>query len=344
MKKTVFIIIFLAAAAGLGWLVWFKPAKPEEAEKKPDTEVPVRVGKIKRVTMRGYVTAYGTVEAEPAGERPAAGARVGASVPGVVTEVKRVEGERVDKGAVLFQLDSRAADVAADFAEKTLERQRRLIQVDGTSQKALQEAEQQLAASRAQQALLRVQAPLAGTVVRVNVRPGEAVDLTTVLAEVIDLDRLVVSAQVPSSELAALKAAQPAEVLGDKSRPAVLGAVTYISSEVDARTGTGLVRTSIPARSGLRPGQFVTVRIVSEERKDRLAVPVESLVKDAEGGTVIAVVQGVKAAQKAVKAGLREGGLIEIEADGLQADMTVVTEGAYGLPKETNIRVLEEKH
>jgi len=43
-----------------------------------------------------------------------------------------------------------------------------------------------------------------------------------------------------------------------------------------------------------------------------------------------------------VKAGLREGGLIEVEADGLQADMPVVTEGAYGLPKETKIRVLSQ--
>jgi hypothetical protein len=37
---------------------------------------------------------------------------------------------------------------------------------------------------------------------------------------------------------------------------------------------------------------------------------------------------------------LRDGGLVEIEGDGLQAGMTVVTEGAYGLPKETKIRVL----
>ncbi len=242
----------------------------------------------------------------------------------------------------MFQLDSRAADVAVDFAEKTLERQRKLVQVEGTSLKTLQEAEQQLAASRAQQALLRVQAPLAGTVARVNVKPGEAVDLTTVLAEVIDLDRLVVSASVPSRELAALKVGQPVEVLADQSGPPVMATMTYISSEVDPKTGTALVRASIPAHSGLRPGQFVTARVVSEEHKDRLAVPVESVVKDAEGSTVIALVQGDKATQKPVQAGLRDGALVEVEADGLQAGMSVVTEGAYALPKETKVRVLSQ--
>jgi len=356
MKKSVFIIIVLAAVGGVAWLVWFKPAKHEEEDKKPDTEVAVHVGKITRATLRGYVTAYGMVEPEPPGERPAAGARLAPSVAGVVTAVKCAEGQRVEKGAVLFQLDSRAADVAADkarkaveFAEKNFERQQKLMQVEGTSQKTLLEAEQALAAARnelaaaqTQQTLLQVQAPFAGTLTRVNAKPGEAVDLTATLAELVDLDRLVVSANVPSAELAALKTGQRAEVLADKSAAPVSASVVSISPQVDAKTGTALVRVALPANSVLRPGQFVTLRIVSEEHRDRLAVPVESLVKNSEGGTVIALVQGDKAVQKAVKAGLRDGGFIEIEADGLLAEMSVVTEGAYGLPKATKIRVLDK--
>ena len=356
MKKTVYIIIALAAVAGLAWLVWFKPAKHEEEEKKPDTEVAVHVGKITKATLRGYVTAYGVVEPEPPGERPAAGARLAPSIAGVVTSVKCAEGQRVEKGAVLFQLDSRAADVTAEkarktveFAEKNFERQKKLMQVEGTSQKTLLEAEQALAAARnelaaaqTQLALLHVQAPLAGTVTRVNVKPGEAVDFTTTLAELVDLDRLVVSANVPSAELAALKTGQSAEVLADKSGAQVSGAVASISPQVDAKTGTALVRIALPAKSALRPGQFVTLRIVSEEHMDRLAVPVESVVKDAEDSTVIAVVQGDKAALKAVKAGLRDDSLVEVEGEGLSEGMTVVTAGAYGLPKETRIRVIDK--
>ena len=342
MKKSGLIIIFTAVVGGLVWFVWFKPAKPEEAEKQPVTDVPVHVGKITRTTLRGYVTAYGAVEAEPPAERPAASARVASSVPGVVTEVKCVEGQRVEKGAVLFQLDSRAADVAVESARQNFERQQKLMQVEGTSQKVLQEAGQQLAAARAQQSLLVIQAPLSGTVARVNVKPGEAVDLTTVLAEVIDLDRLVVSASVPGAELAALKVGQSAEVLADKTAAPISGSLVFISPQVDAKSGTTLVRAALPVSSGLRPGQFVTLRIVSEEHKDRLAVPVESVVKDSEGATVIALVQADKAVQKAVRTGLHDGGLVEIEADGLQPDMPVVTQGAYGLPKETKIHVLDK--
>jgi RND family efflux transporter MFP subunit len=257
-----------------------------------------------------------------------------------------VEGQHVDKGAVLFQIDSRAADVAVDFAQKSLERQQRLLKIEGTSQKSLQEAEQTLATARTQQALLRVQSPLGGVVVKVNTKAGEAADLTTVLAEVVDLDRLVVSATVPSAELALLKVGQPAEVVVADSTNVLATSLIYTSSQVDVKTGAGLVRVGLPANSGLRPGQFVKVRIISQEHKDCLAVPVASVGKDNAGGTFVALVDGEKAVLKPVNVGIREGDLVEVEGEGLAADKTVVTEGAYGIiitqQFATRIRVVND--
>ena len=354
MKKIIVMLGIIVVAGGLAALVWMKPARHESEDENVATEVAVRVAKIARATLCGHVTAYGTVEAEPPGERPAASARVAASAAGVVATVNCIEGQRVKKGAILFQLDSRAADVAAqkarvavEFAEKNFERQKKLLQIEGTSRKTMQEAEQQLAAVRnelaaaqTQQSFLRVQAPLSGTVTRVNVKPGEAVDLATVLAEMVDLDRLVVNTSVPSAELSALKPGQPVEVLADRTTPPVLASLAFISPQVDAKTGTASVRATLPSNAGLRPGQFVTLRIVSEEHKGRLAVPIASVVKDAEGNTVIALVTGDKAVQKPVKAGLRDGALVEIEGEGLKEGDTVVSEGAYALPKETKVRLI----
>ncbi len=353
MKNLVLLVVFIALTAGLAWFIRSKPARAEEEDKKPATEVPVHVGRVARATLRSYVTAYGVVEPEPAGERPAASARIAPAVPGVVVAVNCAEGQRVEKGAVLFQQDSRAADVAvqkatdaAVFAEKNLERQKKVMQVGGTSQKLLLESEQaltaarnDLAAAQTQRALLRVQAPLSGTITRLNVEPGEAVELASVLAEIIDLDRLVVSVQVPAAELATLKGGGPAEVLVDNSAKPIPASLTYISPEIEPKTSTALVRAALPPGCGLRPGQFVTLRIVNEEHKDRLAVPAGSVVKDAESSNVIALVQGDRAVQTAVKAGLRDGDLVEVEAEGLREGATVVTDGAYGLPKETKVRI-----
>jgi membrane fusion protein (multidrug efflux system) len=354
MKKPVLAVVLVVAVFAVAALLWWRSSGSGEGDAAAPTEVAVHVAKITRATLRARVTAYGVVEPEPPGARPMAGARVSPASPGVVTSVECVEGRRVRKGDVLFRLDSRAADVTAEkarrtveYAETTLERQRKLIEVEGTSRRQLLEAEAalasasaELAAAETQQALLRVEAPMAGTVARIAVKPGDGVDLATTLAELVNLDRLVVSAGVPAAELAPLAVGQPADVQGDGLATPIEGSVVSIRPEVDPRTGAALVRVGVKAGSGLRPGQLVSVRIVSEERRDRLAVPVESVTKDADRVTVVALVTGTTAVQKPVKVGLRDGDLVEVEADGLQEGLTVVTQGAYSLPRETKIRVL----
>ncbi len=352
MKKPVLVVVAVVGAVAA--LLWWRSRGAGDENAEAPTEVAVHVAKIIRTTLRARVTAYGVVEPEPPGPRPLAGARISPAAPGVVTSVACAEGQRVKKGDLLFQLDTRAAAVATAkargevaYAETTVERQRKLIAVEGTSRRQFQDAEQALATARAglaaaetQQALLRVEAPLAGTVARIAVKPGDGVDLTTNLAEIVNLDRLVVSAGVSTAELGPLRVGQPAALEGDGLTAPVEGSVVSIRPEVDPKTGAALVRVAVPAGSGLRPGQLVTVHIVSEERRDRLAVPVESVTKNTDGVPVIALVNGTTAVQKPVKVGLRDGGLVEVEADGLQAGLTVVTLGAYALPRETRIRVL----
>jgi membrane fusion protein (multidrug efflux system) len=341
MKKLTFIPLFLVVSGVMTWLVWFRPVQDPGEEKKPEAEVPVHVATITRATLRRYVTAYGPVEPDPK-----ASARVAPAVPGIVAAVKCVEGQRVERGALLFQLDSRAADVAVAFAERSVERQQKLEKVDGTSRKALQDAEQALAAARTQQALLQIQSPLVGVVTKVNTKVGEAADLTTVLCEVVDLDRLVVSANVASTELAAVQAGQPAEVVSADSTNPVNTSLIYASPHVDPKTGAGLVRAILPANSGLRPGQFAKLRIIVEEHKDCLVVPVVSVAKDATGVTSVALVDEEKAVLKPVKVGLRDGDFVEVSGDGVEADKAVVTEGAYGIVMTqkfaTKIRVVND--
>ena len=341
MKKLIYFIIPAAFLVLVVWFIWFRPAAVEQEAAAPVTDVPVHVGKIIRTTLHSYVSAYGTVNPAPAGEQAAAAAHVATALPGIVVKVLCHEGQHVAKGDVLFQMDNRTTKVAVEFAAKTVQRQKKLLQVDGTSQKALQAAEQQLADARAQQSLLTVRSPLDGTVTKVSVSAGEAVDLSSTLADVMDLDRLVVDARVPAAELAALATGQTANVVADSSATVITGKLTFIGSEVAADTGTVTARISLPTGSGLRPGQFVHAQIMNQEHDNCLAVPEASVVQDENGATVIAIVQNGTAVQKVVKTGLHEGGLVEVQADGLQPDMTVITEGAYALPHETRVRVLE---
>jgi membrane fusion protein (multidrug efflux system) len=349
---------------------------------EPATEVAVEVGKVVKTTLHRYVSAYGMVEPEPATfGKPPASSKIAALAAGIVTQIHCEEGQRVKKGAPLFTLDSRAADalvakaeVAVEFAQKNFVRKQQMLPAENVSRKLYDEAEQALETARkdltnaqTQRALLRIDAPLTGTVAAIYSKIGEAVGPNTVLADLIDLDRLVVGIRVPSQEASWLHLGQPVDISAGSllagsapdTQAKQRGTLLFISPQVDPRTDTVLARISLDIKKplapggrakrgagvgergvGLRPGQFVSVRIVVEERPARLAVPVESVVSR-EGNAVIAVVEGDRAKQKPVKTGLRDGGLVEVEGEDLREGMGIVTQGVYGLPVESRIRVVK---
>ena len=179
---------------------------------------------------------------------------------------------------------------------------------------------------------------MSGTVARLNVKPGQAVDLSTVVAEVMDLNRLAVSAEIPAAEAGDLKTGEEVQLL---TEPPVTTELSFVSPAVDTNNGTVLARALLPADSGLRPGQFVPLRIVTAVHTNCLAAPAESVVTDESGKSVIALVNGDEATQTPVQTGLRENGWVEVAAPGLKAGDAVVTVGAYGLPEKTKIRVPE---
>ncbi len=88
--------------------------------------------------------------------------------------------------------------------------------------------------------------------------------------------------------------------------------------------------------SGLRPGQFVQLRIVTAVHTNCLAAPADaSVVTDENGKSVISLVKGNEATQTPVQTGFRDNGWVEIAGAGFKEGDTVVTIGAYALPEKT---------
>lgn len=321
----------LALAIGLGAYRGVK-ADSDDAGADADSTVPslvsVQVGALRRMTVHRYLDGYGVIAPAPATPRePAASATLASPVSGVVTRVRVAAGERVRRGQVLVELNSDS--MTERYAEQEVARQRRLYAEHNTSLKALQNAEARLA-------LLRVAAPLAGTVVRVGVGPGAAVNTSTVLAEVVDLKRLVVRTDIPQEQAAQLKVGQRVEFFG-AAPSAQLG---YISPTVDAQDGAVMAWAKLRADSGLRPGQFVRLRIVTATHPDSLVAPAASVVSDLSGHSVLSLVRGEEAVRTRVKSGLREDGWVEVSGPGLEPGTKVVTVGAYGLPERTRIQIV----
>ena len=365
VKKPIIYGVFGAAIIAVIAIVLTTRSRhdADPSSQQQPTEVTVKLGKVARASLRAYVNGFGTIDPEPAtnGRSPAS-AKVATPVPGLLAQSHTFEGERVQKGATLFQLDTRVADVqveksrqAVDFAEIAFERQKHLLSVEGTSKRLYQEAEQQLQAARndlanatAQRALLIVKAPISGTVTRVSAKPGDSVDPSAALAEIVDLDRLIVTAKIRTSDVKLLKVGQKVELApGRPEAPEQTGSsplsvkatLSFLGAEVDPSNDTVIVRATLPRKSGLRPGQFVTLRIQYAEHRNSLAVPQDSVITDpGSSSSWIAVVENGVASRHPVNTGLRDHGMVELQGDAPQEGTLIVATGAYGLPDHTHVR------
>ena len=184
-------------------------------EEEVETEVAVQVGTVMKADLQARVEAYGMVEPEPAKSgHPGGGAKLAAPFAGIVVAVHVIEGQSVKAGDMVVELDDRMAQAtvekarhALSFAQQVADRLGKLISSGAVSMQLKQEADQRLAAARAelaaaQAAIAQVQlaSPLDGVVARINVQPGQSVDLNTMVAEIIDPKRLVVTVNVPAEE------------------------------------------------------------------------------------------------------------------------------------------------
>lgn len=325
------LIVLLCAGLGVFWL--FKThGNSSGSDGEIDSTsavVTVQTGKIRCMTLHHYITGYGTVEPAPAtASEPAADAPLAAPTAGIVAQVKVAEGEHVKKGEVLMTLNS--GTTTASYARQEFVRQKKLYAEHNTSLKSLQNAEALLDA-------LQVVTPLSGTVVSLNVKPGAAVDVNTVAAKVVDLKRLVVRTDIPASQAGELKNGEEMQVL---TKPPVTARLSYISSTEDMNNGTVRAWATLSPDSSLRPGQFVPLQIVTAIHTNCLAVPEQSVVTDVNGQSVVSLVQGDQAVRTPVKTSFDEEGWTEVNGPGLKAGDTVVTVGAYGLPKQAQIQVV----
>ncbi len=356
-QRNVRNIVFTIAAL-IVLLVAYRILRGSPGEDEADREatlVTVQAGTVRLATVHSYVGGYGTVAPEPAGSGRAAASQVAPAVAGVVSRVLVVEGAVVAAGEILLELDDRPvraelekARSGVDYAQQALEREQALRDKGNTSERSYQEAVQRLAeataelhSARDRLDLLRITAPFAGTVSRIYTGPGEGVDPSGPVAELIDLDRLIISARIPASEAEGLRSGLPVELTGpDGSALPGRGTLVYVSPVVSPTDGTVPIRVRLPARSGLSPGEVLPFRIVSGEHADRMVVPEGSVVDDPDGHPVVARISGGVARLVEVVPGFHDGDLIEVAGEHLAVGDSVVTVGAYALPSGTRVRVI----
>src|SRR5215204_1226545 len=228
-------------------------------------------------------------------------------VEGFLTRIAVRSGQAVNRGTVLFEIDSASqqATVAStqsmralresdvEFARQQVARNKTLLSAGAISQREVEQFEAQLRAAEAQLKALdeqvrqqrsqlnyyRVTAPSAGTVGDIPVNTGDRVTRSTVLTTVDENDVLEVYINVPVQQAPQLRLGLPVRLVDDQGKLLATNKLTFISPNVDTATQSVLAKAALVEGKGqFRSDQFVRARIVWTTAPG-LTVPVTAVVR-----------------------------------------------------------------
>jgi RND family efflux transporter MFP subunit len=124
----------------------------------------------------------------------------------------------------------------------------------------LASAQASLSETRTRLAQSEIKAPVSGLIISRNVTRGQIVEAGTQLFRMVRDGRLELDAQVPETDLPALRAGQTANITSSEG-VATSGTIRIVTPEVDPQTRLGLARITLSPGSGLKPGMFARASI-----------------------------------------------------------------------------------
>jgi len=186
---------------------------------------------------------------------------------------------------------------------------------------------------------LPIEAPASGVVTDSKVVEGAYIKAGDSLYTIVNLSRVWVYADIYEREIPKVSIGQHAEVSGDALAGDTLeGIVAYIYPSVDLKTRTVQVRLELPNPGlKLRPGMYVTVTLLDEAPRQKLAVPSEAVLNSGVRQVVILSLGGGHYAPREVKIGAESDGYDEVLA-GLDQGDRIVTSAQFLIDSESNLR------
>lgn len=228
------------------------------------------------------------------------------------------------------QRDVELAEADFNDAETDVETALQALRIYGLTKTDIDDAEHQNVPIRSE---IPMRATLGGTVVQKLVLPGQLIEAGSTVAFVItDPSTVWVQGHIYEKDLTAVHVGDKVAIRAASASSEFQGTVAHIDQMVDPATRTTLVRIVTPNTGGaLRKDMFVDCALSDRTRRDVVNVPVDAVLYDEQNMPFVYVqVEAGKFAQRLVKLGTQQGGLVEITS-GVKAGDQVVSEGSVFL-------------
>ena len=363
-------IVVLVALMLIGFILWHVIAQKPHA--RAVAAQVVTVAQATRGDMPVILNELGTVT-------PTATITVmpNQAVSGYLTEVPFKEGQDVEKGQLLAQIDPRPYQAAVDQAIGTLQRDQgsldeakmdlaRYEKLVTTNSIAHQQAEDQvyvvhqnegtvkldqaaLETAKLNLAYCRITSPVAGRVGLRLVDPGNYItgSSSTGLATITTIKPTTVQFTVAQNDLAkVVQRFRTADVklpvtayTSDNSEKLATGTLYAINNQMTVSAGTVTLRAMFSNDDeALWPYEFVNIQLLVDTLRQAVLVPTSAVLSGAPGNYVYLVDKNDTVSVHKVMLGPSDGKNTVI-SDGLNAGDTVVTEGTDRLNDGARIKV-----
>ena len=263
-------------------------------------------------------------------------------ISSLVTRILFEEGQFVEKGDLLLELENSEIIAGLALAEASLSesrslynRSKELESTQAISASSLETLfaqvkvdEANVEAARAKLRNTVVRAPFSGRIGLRRISPGSFVNTDTVITTLDDVSVIKLDFSVPETFVNVVN--EDMKILAHSlvfPGREFSGTVASIDTRLDPVSRAVQVRAVIPNDDGmLKPGMFMTVDL-QRDRGDVLLAPEQSIVPEGTRQYVFVVSDGV-AEKRQVTLGRRIPGFVVI-SDGLLAGETVVTAGTH---------------
>lgn len=268
-------------------------------------------------------------------------------VSGRLTYLNFPEGKLIGKGTVVAKVndaDLRAqvarSRVQLQLAQKTIERYKPLLDINGINQADYDAVLNQVNTYRADiaytQALIDktvIRAPFSGIGGLRQVSPGAFVTPQTVIATLQQTTQVKIDFTLPELYGNVVNTGSTIEVQLEDDTSSVRAKATIIAIEPGANTDTRNLKVRAVLLEGKpNPGAFVKVFIDAGKTRQSIKVPTNCIIPDDKNNQVIVVKNG-KAQFVNVQTGIREANTVEILSGINVGDSIVVTGVLFARPK-----------
>jgi len=368
-KKARLVPLMMVSVIFFGWLIGCRQTAVDE--KQASAEVapnPVRVISVAREEISEKLTYTGIIEAWQQ-------VNVTPEIAGKVARIYVNEGDLVQKGQLLAELDTRALDLQLKQAEAALavaeanradaqrnfERMKRLIAEKAVSEQqyekiklAYDAAEAQWKQAQASLNLVRhnlevskMKAPFSGVVASRNADVGDVINPmmggfspNSGVLTLIDYSKVKIKIEVSQSDIVRIKKKQRAFVRIDTyPQRQFAGEVAIVNQTADPLSKK--FRVEVWASNPellLKPNTFCQVIIEVNTHPEAIVVPQEAVVED----KYVFVIENGVAHRREVQLGLQNTEKVEI-LSGLQPGELVVVEGTLGLADGAKVKIEGER-